>query len=226
MVERIELDFKLAIGIPLVSDRVHTQFLDSFIRMRKGNFVYCRPMFPTGFTSDIASVRNSIVEQAVLAGCTHLLFMDTDQNYPIDVVEKLVAHKKDIIGAKVHMRYPPFMPTIYRYDKKVEQYYILKEEEWVNKEELIEVDATGTGCILIKTDVFLDMKQPWFEFIKNDDGVVVGEDINFCKKAKDLGYNIYIDPSIKVNHMSNLEVDELTYFIHKKLKALGGKPNG
>lgn len=208
--------FKLAIGLPLVDAKVPSQFLDSWVTLQKPAFVYCRPMFPTGFGGDIATVRNDIVEQALVRGCTHLLFMDTDQTYPIDTIEKLISHDKDIVGAKVHIRYPPFHPTLFKYDKGEDDYYMVSDEEW-KKRELMEVDATGTGCILIKTSVFMDIEYPWFEFTKTKEGKVVGEDISFCRKVKKAGYKIYVDTSINCGHIGTLEVNEGTYFVHKQL---------
>lgn len=216
-------NFKLAIGLPLVDSKVHSQFLDSWVTLQKPAFVYCRPMFPTGFAGDIAVVRNDIVEQAIGRGCTHLLFMDTDQTYPPDMIERLVSHDKDIVGAKVHIRYPPFHPTLFKYDSDVDDYYIVPDSEW-RVPQLMEVEATGTGCILIKTDVFLNIEYPWFEFTKNKDGKIVGEDISFCRKVRSAGYKIYVDTSINCGHIGTLEVNAGTYWVHKQLGLV--KDNG
>jgi len=207
-------NMKLAIGLPLTSDRVHTQFLDSFIKMDKPEFVYCRPMFPTNFTTEIAMIRNEIVKIALRKECTHLLFMDTDQVYAEDTIYRLLAHNKDIVGAKVHIRYPPFIPTIFRFDEEVGKQYVVDEEEWT-KRQLLDVDATGTGCLLIKTDVFRNIEFPWFEFSVDKYGETIGEDINFCRKVKNFGYKIYVDTSINCGHLGTLEVNESTYFINK-----------
>lgn len=213
-------NFKLAIGLPLVSAMVHSQFLDSWVTLQKPPFVYCRPMFPTGFSGDIASVRNDIVEQAASRGCTHLLFMDTDQTYPFDTIEKLLAHDKDIVGAKVHVRYPPFHPTIFKYDQVVDDYYIVPDTEW-KKHQLMEVDSTGTGCVMINMKVFEKIPYPWFEFTENKEGKIVGEDIGFCRKARKAGYKIYVDTSINCGHMATLEVNAGTYFVHKQIGLVG-----
>lgn len=218
----VEDDFKLAIGLPLVDAKVHSQFLDSWVTLQKPPFVYCRPMFPTGFSGDIATVRNDIVQQAINRGCTHLLFMDTDQTYPINTIEKLFSHGKDVVGAKVHIRYPPFHPTIFKYDEKIDDYYIVPDTEW-RKPGLMEVDATGTGCILINTKIFLDIPYPWFEFTENEEGKVVGEDIGFCRKLKKAGYKIFVDTSINCGHMAAMEVNAGTYFVHKQLGLVGNK---
>ena len=48
------------------------------------------------------------------------------------------------------------------------------------------------------------MKYPWFrpiwEHFGSDITEFSSEDVGFCKTAKDLGYNIYVNPDIIVGH--------------------------
>jgi hypothetical protein len=84
----------------------------------------------------------------------------------------------------------------------------------------VEVDATGTGCLLIETRVFLDLQKPYFQFTPNPDkeiGGVIGEDIWFCHKAREAGYKIFVDTSVPVGHLSVLNVDGNTWRLYKKL---------
>jgi hypothetical protein len=113
---------------------------------------------------------------------------------------------------------------MFRYDDNMGDYYIVSDEEW-SKPQLMEVDATGTGCLLIRTEVFLNMDYPWFEFTKTEAGKVVGEDVGFCKKAKKAGYKIYVDTSINCGHMGLLEVNAGTYFVNKKLSLVNEELN-
>jgi GT2 family glycosyltransferase len=64
--------------------------------------------------------------------------------------------------------------------------------------ELIEVDAVGTGIMLIRKKVFKELPEPWFYF-KND----FSEDIMFCKEAKKAGYKIYVDTTLSVGHVGD-----------------------
>lgn len=207
---------KLGIGIPLTDDKVHSVFLDSYVRMEKPAHVYLRPQF-AGMT--IEAVRNSIVEQALQSGCTHLIMMDTDQIMPPDTITKLLSHDLPICGAKVHRRYPGFDPLMYRGEPG--KYELVPDEE-IEAGGLVEVSATGTGCIMYKTEVFLKVDAPWFEFSIGKDGKPVGEDIGFCIKLKEAGYRIFVDTSIHVGHVGSLSVDWNTYKLFKKLEQLKG----
>ena len=116
----------LGIGLPLTDDKVYVAFLDSWVLLDKPTFVYLKPQFPAGSTNSIAAVRNDIVQQALQNGVTHLLMMDTDQTFPADLIETLLAHDKPIVAAKVHRRYPPFDPILY-YKKDEKFFWYLKK---------------------------------------------------------------------------------------------------
>jgi GT2 family glycosyltransferase len=205
---------KLGIGLPLTDNKVHTQFFTSFTCMAKPDFTLYLPQFP----GQIDLVRNSIVSQAMNDGCTHLLMMDTDQIYPVDTLEKLLSHEADTCGVLVHRRYPPFAPICYR--GKVGEFEYVGDEEMFSGG-LIPVDATGCGCLLFNCTVFNEITQPWFEIKYKDDGSPIGEDIGFCQKLRDQGFEIYVDTSIAVGHLTQMEVNRSTYEIFKTIN--GGK---
>ncbi|MFA7287321.1 MAG: hypothetical protein WC055_00430 [Melioribacteraceae bacterium] len=213
-------NIRLGIGLPLVDDKVHTAFLDSFVMMKKPNFVYIRPTFPS---MQIDVIRNQLVKQALESGCTHLLMLDTDQVYhDPDMISKMLEHDKDVVSAIVHRRYPGFDPITLRGEPG--KYLMVPDEEILAARELdnhlIEIDATGGGCLLYKTEVFLKIPPAWFEFSRTEGGDVIGEDVNFCYKLKQNGYKIYCDTSIDIGHLSNLEINWATYRLYGHLKKL------
>ena len=83
---------------------------------------------------------------------------------------------------------------------------------------LTEVTATGTGCILIKTEVFTRIDPPWFEFTINEQGDTVGEDIGFCYKAGDVGIKVHVDCSIETEHISQMRINRRLYELNKSTK--------
>lgn len=205
---------KLGIAIPLTDDKCYSSFFDSFVLLDKPPFTYIRPM---GY-APIDKVRNDLVRQALECKCTHLLMMDSDQVYPSDTITKLLTHDLDVVSAKVHRRYPPFDGLLYR--GTIGEYEFVPDEEIVNNK-LIEIDATGCGCIMYKTEVFKNIPEPWFEFSKNQHGKDVGEDIGFCHKLREAGYKIFTDTTIDISHLSLLSVNWGTYKLYKKLKEIG-----
>jgi len=206
---------KLAIGFPLVDSTVPVPFFASFVCMAKpSEYTFLMPKFQHGpWSESIANARNSLVEQAQIEGAKWLLMCDTDQVYPPDTLTKLLQHGKDVCGVRVHRRWPPFDPIFYR--GSIGQYQNVPDEEAYSGR-LIEVDATGTGCLLINMEVFDEMAFPWFAFgVKN--GKAVGEDITFCSKVRESGRQIFIDTSIEVGHLTVMEVGKTLHQICKHI---------
>jgi len=209
--------FKLGIGFPLTDIKVYTSFLASWTAMEKGSFTFLMPTFP----GQIEAIRNDIVIQALRENCTHLLMMDTDQNYPSDAIPKLLSHKKDVVAASVHRRYPPFDMIMLR--GELGAYHHVPDDECFSGK-LIEVDAIGCACMLFNTDVFLDIPHPWFNQYRMGDGRNVGEDIDFCSKMRKQGYRIFVDTSISIGHISTVEINKDFYLLYKKVKGFEWRP--
>jgi hypothetical protein len=198
-------NLKLGIGIPNSFPMLPGSFFDSFITMEKPSYTYLRSS-----AGPIEAMRNNIVRDAILSGCTHLIMMDTDQVYRVDTIPRLLSHKKDIVGCLVYRRYPPFDPLMMT--GKLNAYQRI--EQW-EPGALVEVDATGTGCLCFKVDVFKKIPPPWFKAWEMPGGAVVGEDFDFCAKARDAGIKIYVDTGCVAGHLTQMIVDEGTWKLYK-----------
>lgn len=208
---------KVAIGFPLVDDRVPVGFFTSFSCMEKPReYTLLMPKFPHGpYSGSIADARNSLVEQAQMEGARYLLMLDTDQVYPPETLTKLLSHKVDVCGVRVHRRWMPFDPIFLRGD--IGSYKSVSEEEMYSGD-LIDVDATGTGCLLFDMTVFDKVDYPWFK-LDIQDNKPVGEDIYFCSKARKAGVRICVDTAIEVGHLTTIEVNR---WLHKICQYVHG----
>lgn len=211
-------NFKLGIGIPHTWSHIPIQFFDSFIQMDRPDFEYIRDF---GGTGQLDIVRNNIVEKAMSSNCSHLLMMDTDQIYPKHLIPKLLSHNCSVVGALIYRRYPPFDPLMFK--GEINSYENITE--W-DEGELVEVDATGTGCLMFDMKIFYDMPKPWFQFRENPDkekGGVVGEDIGFCSDLRKRGYKIFVDTSLPCGHLSTMEVNRGTWKMWEAIKKSKAK---
>ncbi|NOR27606.1 MAG: glycosyltransferase [Lutibacter sp.] len=211
-------NFKLGIALPLTDEKIHSRFFDSWNLMSKPPYIYLRPINP----GPIDSVRNELVKQALESECTHIIMMDTDQVYDPETIEKLLGfvlsdEKYKVCGGKVHRRYPPFDHLCFR---GIPGKYTLVNDKEIESGKVIEVDATGCGCILYDIEVFKKIEQPWFEFGKTDENKDIGEDVNFCQKMKENGYKIYVDTSLDIKHMTTVEVDYNLYLLYRHINKL------
>jgi hypothetical protein len=215
--KRERYGFKLGIGFPVIDKQVALDFMISFTMLDKPDYTLLIPKFSIGdFVKDIAAVRNNLVEQAQNEGCSHLLMLDTDQVYRDKaMISKMLSHKMPVVGAPVHRRYPPFDAILLR--GEVGKYKFISDEE-VYSGDLIEIDATGTGCVLLDMTIFDDMKQPYFSITVHGDKVV-GEDIGFCSKLRSKGIPIRADTSIEIGHITAFEVNRQTWEMYCAIKG-------
>mgnify|MGYP001559767756 FL=1 len=65
------------------------------------------------------------------------------------------------------------------------------------RQDLIEVDGVGAGCLLVHRRVFEAIEKPYFQC---NPGTPIGEDFYFCRKAQAAGFKIYVDPGILCGH--------------------------
>lgn len=72
------------------------------------------------------------------------------------------------------------------------------------------IQKTGFGFIAIKYGVFEKIPRPWFTCMPFEvaPGIVdtVSEDISWCIKARQAGFNIYMDADVRVGHMKTRRV--------------------
>lgn len=142
------------------------------------------------------SNREQMAQMAIDTGCTHLLFIDSDMAFERDAVNHLLARDKDIIGAHYNHRRFPLQTTV------------LEFEENRNKRETLpalhKVEGMGTGFLLIKTEVFKKMPHPWFFWEIDEKGMTtMGEDFWFCKKAREAGFDVWVDLLVPIKHIGN-----------------------
>lgn len=160
--------------------------------------------YPTVGVSPTDQARNEIVETLLSSDFTHLLFIDSDTIPPIDGLDRLLAHKKDIVSG--------ITPIIeHDKDRKNDSSGFYKKWNAVTLDDkhtepykgLIRIRGVGSSFILIKREVFEKMPKPWYRFKYEDDSgkpIVVGEDIHFIIKAIALGYMPYADTDIVCGH--------------------------
>jgi len=140
---------------------------------------------------DIVSNRTYLVNAALKAEATHILFVDADMLFPHDTIPRLLSHDKEIVGVKYKKREFP-----------VEWLYKAQGEE--SETELFKVNHVGTGLLLIDLTVFKNpsLGSPWFNFGRDSQGALaLGEDVWFCNTARDAGYDVWVDPTITTGHI-------------------------
>ena len=119
-----------------------------------------------------------------------LLFIDSDIVFTLEDVRQVEEHlkEKDIVTGLYPMGIKGYPPAIFK------DFEVMKPEEGI-----FEVDACGAGFLGISKRVEIEF--PFTQFINPRSGNLFGEDMAFCVKAKEVGYKIYCDSSIKLGHI-------------------------
>lgn len=167
--------------------------------------------------------RNNIVEMARKENCDYLFFIDSDIIIKDGQLDRLLSHEKDAIAGVYYKSTPPHEPLPRK--KVAENLYAPIEFEENKDNNLIEIDGTGMGCFLIKTDVFDKIPYPWFEFKyykKNGKYEQVSEDLLFCQKLQDIGIKIYCDTSVQCLHIGTPVGQELSR-LYKEIRTSHAK---
>lgn len=142
---------------------------------------------------------NDAVKKAIREDFTHLFILDDDVMLPPDTVDRLLKYDVDIVSANLLGRTPPFGP--YLFDN-----FPGDEEGLVSQRALGEGDpgslrecyAVGTGCTLIKIEVFKGLKFPWFEVSHK----ILTYDLYFCHKAKLAGFRVFFANKVPAGHLT------------------------
>jgi hypothetical protein len=202
-------NLSLAIGVPCTFPTVPTPFFYSFVHMERPTFEFIH-----ADNGPIDVLRNDIVEKALSLGATKLIMLDVDMVYHPKTITNLLKRNLPVVGALCFRRYPPFDSIML---KMLEDGYT-SIDEW-EEDELVEVDATGAGCLMFDMKVFRELPFPWFRFQKNPEtGMVIGEDVGFCQDLKKAGYRIFVDTSVPCDHLTTLAVNRNTNKLYRSMK--------
>ena len=150
----------------------------------------------------IADQRQKLVMMAIKQGADYILFLDSDMRFPSYLLERMLAHDKDIVACNYATRRLPVKTVAFSDFAELKCIYSL------GKTGLEEIDAVGMGAMLIKTEIFKKLPLPWFSISYLPSGnMYIGEDIYFCKLAQANGMKVYVDHDLSkdVRHIGVME---------------------
>jgi len=164
--------------------------------------------------SVVSRARNLLAQDLLDSDCTDLIFIDSDINFEADDVFRLLAWASDPKKAIV-----AGVPRVRNVDKIyiADMDYDENNQLTMNGMGLVRGKRVATAFMLVRREVFdtLAKKHPeWqyydkksdrmltamFDFMLTEEGYM-GEDFLFCDRARAEGFEVWIDPSIKLGHM-------------------------
>lgn len=156
----------------------------------------------------VDDARNAICRHFLASDCTDLLFLDSDVDWEPEGLVHLAKRELDIVGGV----YP------YRRDGGEQMPVRLMDRNTHAVDGILEVDGLPTGFLKIKRSVFERMKDtvpryfdkldPTYLFFARptpqQDMARWGGDIDFCNRAKGLGFRLFADSEIRLGHAATV----------------------
>lgn len=216
---------QVIVGVPSYDGRVDVWFTHALIeaiRVAPSREVNLQPIF-LSYDALIQRSRNDLFRIAAEGECD-LLFIDSDIEFHPDWIFALMDSGKDIIGAPC----PKKSPTVEQYNVRM-----LEGGIDIDNDGFAEVQGVGTGFMFVSKDAVQKIWEESAPYVNEGregrmvfdvevhDGELVGEDMVFCKKARDLGFPIWIHAGMTCNHIGTMKFSGNFYDFLKRLVEAG-----
>lgn len=148
--------------------------------------------------------RNQLSEHALELGAEWIWFVDDDHCFHPDTLTRLLAHNVDVVSGIYVRRVAPFLPVIYEQEDETGD--VVKHHFTPEDRGLKPILACGGGCLLVKTHVLKALGSPYWRFSQRPDGEMIGEDIDFCYRARAAGFKVWCDFDATIGHLATVVV--------------------
>lgn len=191
----------IIIGVPLPNDRELDVCTCLWVEHKKRLSNMMAFYEPSRFASH---GRNTIIWKVLeyLPGVTHVFFIDKDVIPPVDAIERLLAHDKDVIvgPTPIYKDQPVWSVMKYDPDETIDNIFSPIKYAELPKE-LFRAHHFGGTTTLTKRHVLETMEFPWYQDVFAPGAILLGQDLFFTAKAKQMGFELWCDPSVQCEHV-------------------------
>ena len=188
---------RLLIAIP-TNDYMHYEFVKSLTALIR-NLDVDYDIALQGSTLVYVG-RDKLASKAIKEGYTHMLCLDSDMVFTDELVEDLMLPGKPFVTGIAHSRRSPYVSCLFK--------EIWPEpQRWEGCEypfSPFKVGGCGFACVLIETRIVKDVwEHHGTAFFPERE---LGEDLAFCKRARDLGHEIWAEPTVRLGHIGHVNI--------------------
>lgn len=194
---------KIFIAVPSM-ETVPTLFCQSLALLQRAGDTMIG--FEVG--SLVYHARNHLAQQAIKAEADYILWLDSDMVFGPDLLQRMLAvcqeNEIDFLTGVCFRRKPPYTPCLFDRLEKVgngASYTALLSVP----DGRFKVGGCGFAGVLMSTDVALAVAAK-FNGRMFDPLEGMGEDVSFCWRARQCGYDIWCDSSIELGHVGSFIV--------------------
>ena len=141
--------------------------------------------------SVITIARRNLTDIFLKSDFDYAFWIDSDMKFPIDTPIRLLKRGVPLVGANYRRRRFP-NPGFTGMMGNPGQFTELVTDD--NSPDMQEVDVLPHGCVMVHRSVYEKVPQPHYlqEYV-TDLNLEIGEDIYFCRKAKEAGFQVWCD---------------------------------
>lgn len=183
------------IGIAAAENARFTDFWDSLLHVGAS----CPVKVEIERGSNIAFNRNRLTVTFLKSECDWILYLDDDQILLPGTIDRLIAHGKDVVSGVYLCRDYPFLPLVF--GRENEDGKVGFRECKADETGLIPIVSAGAGCLLVHRRVIETLTFPYWTIgqIQPD---ALSDDIDFCRRVRQAGFEIWCDLDTRVGHKS------------------------
>lgn len=153
--------------------------------------------------SILPDVRTRLVAKAAEWGATHILWCDSDMEFPPDALIRLYNHGQHVVGVNYVTKDVEARPIAYvEDDDEIGPLYTYPESAG-----LVSVKHTGMGLMLMTIASLDAIDLPYFLFEPAGAQQIAfkGEDVYLCGKLRKAGVPVYVDQDLskQISHIGN-----------------------
>lgn len=211
---------KIFIGLPAYDFKVSVKLaisLASFCVQAQQHGIQIQIQNVSG-CSVVSRARNIIANEFLESDADHLMMIDSDMTFAPSDITRLIALNQT----------RPIIAGIGAARKKEKVFFSMLDEDedgaiFIDDMGCIKAKRVGTGFIMIQREVFEKLAEEhpeWRYEDKNSEKILqaffdfqctpggyIGEDYTFCDRAREAGFTVWIDPTIKLGHMGMHEFE-------------------
>lgn len=207
---------KVFIAVPSL-DSVPAFFAQSLAMLKRADNTLIG--WETG--SLVYNARNSLARQAIKAEADWVLWLDSDMVFNPDLLQRMLKvcteNDIDFLTALCFRRKPPYTPCLFDRLQKIGRgasYTALLSVP----EGRFQVGGCGFAGVLLSTDVLISVSAK-FDGRMFDPMDGFGEDVAFCWRARQCGYDIWCDSDIEMGHVGQCIVTRSFFEAYEANKA-------
>jgi len=146
-------------------------------------------------SSMLVKNRNNALKTFLAGDWTHLMWIDSDMTFPADIIQQLLAHKKEAVAGIARVRGNQSWNIFTKFEEKQTGVFGIKPfSDTVAKTGLHKIDFTGLSCMLCKRSAVEDYEG--FEETSK-----ISEDFHYCAYLLNTCKELFADTNIVCGHV-------------------------